>query len=123
MGERLPPVHPGEVILEDYLKPLRKTPYWLARQMHMSPIAVSRVLRGQRSVTPATALKLEKVIGSSAEFWMGLQVQYDLERERERLAPELEMIHRYVWTEAEVHLEDDRSEPVRGTGTPERASA
>ncbi len=66
--ERLPNVHPGDVLREDYLKPLARTPYWLAKGLGMTPTAVSEILNGKRSVTPATALRLSKFLGTTAKF-------------------------------------------------------
>lgn len=93
--ERLPNIHPGEVLGEDYLKPLGMTPYRLARGLRMPQTAVGEILTGKRSITPATALKLSRFFGSSAEFWLGLQAAYDLEEERRHLEEHLEQIEPY----------------------------
>src|SRR4051794_10643610 len=82
--ERLPNVHPGEVLREDYLVPLAKTAYWLAKGLRMSQTAVGEILAGKRGITPVTALRLSRFLGSSAEFWLNLQAAYDLEEERLR---------------------------------------
>jgi addiction module HigA family antidote len=80
--ERLPNIHPGEILREDYLVPLEMSAYRLAKGLGMSQTAVGEILRGKRAITPATALRLERFFGSSAEFWLNLQVAYDLEEER-----------------------------------------
>jgi antitoxin HigA-1 len=88
--ERLPNIHPGEIVREEFLVPLGKSAYWLAKGLGITESAVSEILKGKRAITPATALKLERFLGCSAEFWLGLQAAYDLEEERRRLAPGLE---------------------------------
>lgn len=88
--DRLPNTHPGDVIREEFLVPLGKTPYWLAKGLGITQTAVGEILNRKRSVTPATALRLERFLGCSAAFWLGLQVAFDLEEERRRLAPVLE---------------------------------
>lgn len=91
-GDKIGSIHPGEVIREEFLIPLGKTAYWLAKGLGMSQTAVGEILHGKRALTPATALKLERFLGCSAEFWLGLQAEYDLDEERARLAPHLQEI-------------------------------
>jgi antitoxin HigA-1 len=88
----LPNPHPGDILREDYLKPLAMTAYRLSRGLRMPQTAVGEILAGKRSITPATALKLSRFFGSSAEFWLGLQAAYDLEEERRRLEGQLAQI-------------------------------
>ena len=90
--ERLPNIHPGDVLREEFLIPLDKRAYWLAKGLGISATAVGEILSGKRSITPATALRLERFLGCSAEFWLNLQAAYDVEEERRRLAPVLEEI-------------------------------
>jgi addiction module HigA family antidote len=90
--ERIGSIHPGEVLREDYLVPLGKTPYWLAKNIGMTPSAVGEILAGKRAITPATALRLARFFGTSARFWLNLQAIYDLEEEQNRLAGKLETI-------------------------------
>ena len=73
MSERLPNVHPGEVLREDYLSPLDLSGYRLAQEIRMSEGALSAILNGQRAITPATALRLARFFGTSPEFWLNLQ--------------------------------------------------
>ena len=82
--ELLPSVHPGEVLGEEFLKPLNITAYRLAKSIDVSQTHVGEILRGTRAVTPVTALKLSAFFGTSAEFWLNLQSFYDLEQERRK---------------------------------------
>jgi antitoxin HigA-1 len=91
---RLPNIHPGEVLREEYLIPLGMSAYRLAKGIGMSEGAVSEILRGKRAITPATALRLARFFGSDPQFWLNLQAAYDLEEEQRRLAPELAEIER-----------------------------
>jgi addiction module HigA family antidote len=91
-GQRIGSIHPGEVIQEDFLKPLGKTAYWLAKGPGISQRVLGEILHGKRGITPATALRLERFLGCSAEFWLGLQAAYELDEERTRLAPDLQAI-------------------------------
>jgi addiction module HigA family antidote len=97
--ERSSNPHPGEAILEDWLRPLGKSAYWLAKGTGISQIAISQILRGQRAITPATALRLSRFLGCSSRLWLGLQAAYDLAEEERRLAPELAKIRHYRETE------------------------
>jgi addiction module HigA family antidote len=90
--ERIGSIHPGEVLREDYLIPLGKTPYWLAKNIGMTPSAVAEIMAGKRAITPATALRLARFFRTSARFWLNLQAIYDLEEEQHRLAGKLEAI-------------------------------
>jgi addiction module HigA family antidote len=93
--DRLPNIHPGEVIQEDFLIPLGMTKYRLAQGLGITPTAVGEILAGKRSVTAATALRLSRFLGCSPEFWLGLQAQYDLEEAKRQLAGVLEAIVPY----------------------------
>ncbi len=77
--DRLPPVHPGEVLLEDFMKPLKLSQYRLAKDISVPPLRISQIVRGQRAVTADTALRLARYFGTSANVWMRLQARYDLE--------------------------------------------
>lgn len=79
MDEMLSPIHPGEVLLEDFMEPLGLSQYQLARDIGVSPIRISRIVRGQRAVTVDTAMRLARYFGTSAAVWLRLQVRYDLE--------------------------------------------
>jgi addiction module HigA family antidote len=92
---RLPNVHPGEVLRDAYLIPLGKTPYWLGKGIGMSSTAVGQILRGQRRITPETALRLSSFFGASAQFWLNLQAAYDLEEAQLRVGDALAGIERF----------------------------
>jgi len=73
-----PPVHPGEYLSEEYLRPLSLTPYSLAQRLAIPRTRIERLCRGQTSVTPDTALRLARYFETTADFWMNLQSLYDL---------------------------------------------
>jgi addiction module HigA family antidote len=73
-----PPTHPGEILLEEFVKPLGITQSELATRLGISFPRLNEIIRGKRSVTPDTALRLAQVLGMSADFWLGLQIDWDL---------------------------------------------
>jgi addiction module HigA family antidote len=77
--KNLSPIHPGEVLLEDFMKPLGLSQYRLAQDIGVTPIRVSQIVNGQRSITVDTAMRLARYFGTSAAVWLRLQVRYDLE--------------------------------------------
>ena len=90
----LAPIHPGEVLQEEFLKPLGLTAYSAATAMHVPRTRIERLVRGETSVTPETALRLERAFGSSARFWMNLQTRYDLELATDAAPGDLDTIPR-----------------------------
>ena len=78
----LNPVHPGEVLMEDFLKPMRITQYRLAKDIHVLPRRVNEIVLGKRGITADTALRLARYFGTSPEVWLNLQAQYELDRAR-----------------------------------------
>ena len=80
--ERLNNIHPGEVLLEEFLKPLGISAYRLSKDLNIPQTRVSQIIKGKRKVTADTALRLSKYFGNSAQFWLGLQNNYDLEVEQ-----------------------------------------
>jgi len=76
--KKLPPILPGEILLEEFIKPLGLTMNRLADKLHIAPNRITQIVKGQRSVTGETALRLARYFGTSAEFWLGLQKDYDL---------------------------------------------
>jgi addiction module HigA family antidote len=84
------PVHPGEVILHDYLEPLGMSQYALAKALDITQARLGEVVRGRRAISPDTALRLARYFGTSAEFWLGMQAHFDLECARDRLLDEIE---------------------------------
>ena len=79
------PAHPGEVLREDFLRPLDLSQYALAKAIAVPQIRISAIVNGKRAITPDTALRLARYFGTSAEFWMGMQATYDLEMARDRI--------------------------------------
>ncbi len=77
--ERLPPVHPGEILLEDFMKPLGLSQYRVAMDIGVPALRISQIVRGKRSITADTALRLGRYFGTSAALWLRLQARYDLE--------------------------------------------
>jgi len=75
----LPPVHPGEVLLEDFMKPLGLSQYRVAKDICVPALRISQIVRGKRSITVNTAMRLARYFGTSADVWLRLQVRYDLE--------------------------------------------
>ena len=89
---RLPPIHPGEVLNEEFLRPMGVTQYRLAKAIGVDARRIHAIVHGERAITAETALLLSRYFGNSAEFWMGLQGQYDLEVASDRLSQRLELV-------------------------------
>lgn len=79
MDKTLSPIHPGEILLEDFMKPLGLSQYRLSHDIGVTPIRISQIVNGERSVTVDTAMRLARYFGTSAAVWLRLQVRYDLE--------------------------------------------
>ena len=77
---RLPPVHPGEILRDDFLRPLELSAYRLAQELRIPRPRVNDIVRGRRRITTDTALRLARYFGTTPEFWIRLQIQYDLDR-------------------------------------------
>ena len=86
----LAPVHPGEVLLKEFLEPLEISQYRLAKDISVSPRRINEIVHGKRSVTADTALRLSRYFGTSDRFWLNLQTSFDLDVERDRLGDRLE---------------------------------
>lgn len=86
---KLPPIHPGEVLLEEYLNPLGVSQYRLAKDISVPPRRINEIVHGDRAITADTALRLARYFGTSERFWLNLQARYDLEREKDRLGERL----------------------------------
>lgn len=89
MTKKLAPVHPGEVLLEDFLGPLGLSQYRLAKGLSVPPRRINEIVLGKRAITADTALRLARFFGTSDRFWLNLQTAYDLDLERDRLAGRL----------------------------------
>ena len=83
MARRLAPVHPGEILREEFLEPLGLSQYRVAKATGVPPRRINEIVHGKRAVSADTALRLGRLFGTSAEFWMNLQAKYDLERARD----------------------------------------
>ncbi len=92
MAERLDNIHPGEVLLEEFLLPMGLSQNGLARAIGVPPRRINEIVHGKRAVTADTALRLSRYFGITPEFWMGLQDDYELEEARRELGPELDGI-------------------------------
>src|ERR1700744_3932647 len=90
--EKLPNIHPGEVLNEEFLVPLNITPYRLAKETNIPQTRVSEIIKGNRRITADTALRLSQFLGNSAKFWLGLQDDFDIENEFNEKQEELEHI-------------------------------
>src|ERR671919_2514705 len=89
---KLAPVHPGEILREEFLVPLGITQYRLAKDISVPPRRINEIVHGARRITADTALRLARYFGTSERFWLNLQTRYDLEVERDRIAPALDEI-------------------------------
>ena len=90
MPEKLPNVHPGEVLLEEFLKPMGLSQNRLARDLRVPPRRINEIVLGKRSISPDTALRLARYFGTSERFWLGLQMDHDLEEVRAALGEVIE---------------------------------
>ena len=90
MDDTLSPIHPGEVLLEDFMTPLGLTQYRLAHDIGVTPIRISRIVHGQRAITLDTAMRLARYFGTSAAVWLRLQVRYDLEVAEKQLSKQID---------------------------------
>src|SRR5215471_14229978 len=86
---KLSPVHPGEILLEEFLSPLGISQYRLAKETGVPPRRINEIVHGSRSISADTALRLARYFGTSERFWLNLQARYDLEVEKDRLGDRL----------------------------------
>ena len=89
-------IHPGEILKEEFLNPLGVTAYRLAKETHTPPTRISQILKGNRSITADTALRFARFFGTTPDFWLGLQMEYDLREERMSKSKELAKIKQLV---------------------------
>ena len=92
---KLSNIHPGEILLEEFLLPLKITAYRLSKDIKIPQTRTSEILKGNRRITADTALRLSNYFGNSAKFWLGLQDDYDLEEEYREKENELNTIKKY----------------------------
>ena len=86
---RMAPIHPGEILAEEFLEPLEISQYRLAKEISVPPRRINEIVHGKRAITADTALRLARYFGTSERFWINLQAHYDLEVEKDRLGPRL----------------------------------
>ena len=90
--KRIPNVTPGEILMEEFLIPMGITPYRLSKDTTMPATRISQIIKGHRRITADTALRLSRYFGNSADFWLGIQDEFDLREQEERIEAELEAI-------------------------------
>ena len=88
--KKLNPIHPGEILLEEFLKPMEISQYRLAKDIHVPARRINEIVHGKRAITADTALRLARYFGNSAEFWSNLQSAYELDIARENIGEKLE---------------------------------
>ena len=89
-NKQLPPIHPGEILIEEFLEPMGSSQYRLAKDISVPPRRINEIVHGKRSITADTALRLGRFFGMSPQFWLNLQTRYDLEVAEDFLADRLE---------------------------------
>jgi addiction module HigA family antidote len=87
---KLAPIHPGEILLEEFLEPLSLSQYRLAKELSVPPRRINEIVLGRRAITADTALRLARYFGTSEQFWLNLQTRFDLETQRDLLGKRLE---------------------------------
>ena len=96
MPSKIPPIHPGEILLTEFLEPLGISQYRAAKSLGVPQPRISAITRGERGITADTALRLARFFGTSEEFWMNLQSHYDPEVQRDSVAKEIAKIEPFV---------------------------
>ncbi len=86
----LHPIHPGEILLEEFLEPLGISQYRLAKEIHVPPRRINEIIHGKRGVSPDTALRLSRFFGTSERFWLNLQTRYDIEMTKRQIGDQLQ---------------------------------
>ena len=94
--KKLPNIHPGEILQEEFLTPLNLTPYRLAKETRIPQARISEIIKGKRWITADTALRLSQYFGNSAKFWLGLQDDFDIEFELDEKREEFNHIKRFA---------------------------
>ena len=89
-NKKIPPLHPGEVLFEEFLKPMNISQNQLGQGLGVSARRINEIVHGKRSITADTALRLARYFGNSPQFWLGLQMDYDLDVETDRLSSRIE---------------------------------
>ncbi len=95
MYNKIPEVHPGEILEDEFLKPMGISAYRLAKETKIPATRISQIIKGKRRITANTALRLGKFFGNGADFWLGIQMEYDLRKEKAEIEYVLEEIKEY----------------------------
>ena len=103
--EKMPPVHPGEILLEDFMKPMGISQYRLAKAMHVYPRKINEIVQGKRAITADTALRLARVFGTSPDVWMNLQAHYELEVAKDKLEAQVEKEVEILFARRELQMQ------------------
>ena len=93
--KKLNNIHPGEILLEEFLNPLEVTAYKLSKEIGIPQTRISEIIKGNRRITADTALRLSKYFGNTAKFWLGIQDDFDIEEEQKQKKSELESIKQF----------------------------
>jgi addiction module HigA family antidote len=93
--EKLPNIHPGEVLIEEFLNPLKISAYRLSKEIGIPQTRISEIIKGRRRITADTALRLSYFFGNTPKFWLGLQDDYDIEEEKSSKLDELKSIRKF----------------------------
>ena len=99
--KKIPNIHPGEILKEEFLIPFNISAYKLAKETKIPPTRVSQILKGRRSITADTALRFSKFFGTTPDFWLGLQIEYDL---REEIGLKIKEINNIKTLESIQHI-------------------
>jgi len=94
--ERIPSITPGEILMEEFLIPMNISAYRLAKDTNVPATRISQIIKGNRKITADTALRFSKYFGNSADFWLGIQDEFDLREEKRKIAHELEKIPQII---------------------------
>jgi len=100
MDGKIPLIHPGEILLEDFLKPMNISAYRLSKEIHIDQTRISEIIKGKRGITVDTAMRLSKFFGNSVEFWLNLQSHYEIEKNKDKMDFILKEIHTYNYVNA-----------------------
>ena len=106
MTELMKPIYPGEILLEDFLKPMGLTQYRLAKEIHVPPRRINEIVHGTRAITPDTALRFSRYFGTTAMFWLNLQMKYDLAVAREKIGKQLLDEIKVMEPPSEYHVDE-----------------
>ncbi len=97
--KKIPNIHPGEILEEEFLKPMGISAYRLAKETNLDQTRISEIIHKKRSITTDTALRFSKFFGNSAEFWLNIQNHYELEEKKQELIPQLQKIRTFVFSQ------------------------